>query len=187
MIDDKLMEAAFELGKAANKLTDQHFPERIADIVKLHAGIAVGAGFIPIPGADMVAAAGNIWAMYARINSELDMPFTENVMKSVAMGVVTNIGAGVVAAIVAGSFLKLIPGLGTVGGIAVVGATIYGVTLLSGYVYMRAVAELLTRKSAGSISEADLKAATADQMKNKSAMRDFVKEAAKGFKPGDKA
>ena len=182
MIDEKLIHAAVELGKAANKMADEHFPERLAGIVKLHAGLAVGAGLIPVPGADMLAAGANIWAMYARINGELDMPFSENAMKSIGMGVITNLGGLVIGAAVFGSIAKLVPGIGTFGGMAVAATTIYGVTLLSGYVYMSAIAEILEKKSKDNITVDDIKKATSNQMSDKKEMKDFVKQAAKEYK-----
>jgi hypothetical protein len=89
-IDERLLHAAMELVKAANKQVDSMLPGKIAGIVKSHAALAVGSSFIPIPGADFAAGVAAIWGMYFRINGELQLPFRDNVIKSVASGVGTN-------------------------------------------------------------------------------------------------
>jgi uncharacterized protein (DUF697 family) len=183
MSGNHLAHAAIKLAEAVHKAADEHLPEKLSGIVKLHAGVAVGAALIPVPGADVAAAAANIWTMYVRINRELDLPFGENVIKSVGAGVATNIGGSVATSLVLGSALKLFPGIGTVPGIAIVGATVYGVTIVAGIVYMNAIAALLKNKSAADITEADLKAATSAEMKNKSALKEAIKAAGQEYKP----
>ena len=181
---DKLAVTAAKLVLAMNKSADANLDDKLADIVKTHSAIAVGSALIPIPGADVAAAAANIWTMYARINSELDLPFKENVIKSVAAGVATNIGGAAAGLVVAGTALKFIPGAGTLGGAAILGATIYGITLVSGIVYMRALTALANRKNMADVSEADLKSATEEAMRDKNEIRDMIKEGRKSYKPG---
>lgn len=182
MKDSHLIKAAMKLAQAADKVADKNLPGKLADIVKLHSKIAVGSAFIPIPGADVAAAAANIWTMYVRINKELDLPFSENVMKSLGAGVATNVGSAAAGFIVVGSALKFIPGLGTVGGIALMAGTIYGVTIAAGIVYMNVVARLLEKKGLDNISEADLKAEAEKEMQDKGALRDIIKSAKKDYK-----
>ncbi len=187
MKDGHLMDAAYRLCEAMNKVADDKLPGKLAGMVKLHSGLAVGSAFIPIPGADLAAAAANIWTMYARINGELGIPFTENMVKSVAAGVLTNLGGAVAALLAAGTVFKLVPGIGTLGGAAVIAGTIYGVTIVSGIVYMRAVAALVKNKNAATVSEAELKAATEAVMRDKSAMKDMIKEQRDSYKPNQAA
>src|SRR5690242_19200542 len=92
--EGRLMGMAVKLVVAAHKEIDDAMPEKLAKIVKLHSALAVGAAWVPVPGVDIAACAANIWTMYYRINSELNMPFGENVVKSLASGVVTNVSAG---------------------------------------------------------------------------------------------
>jgi hypothetical protein len=51
-----------------------------------------------VPGFGGLAAAGIsarfIWTMYGRINSKIGLPFSENVVKSIATGIATNLAAG---------------------------------------------------------------------------------------------
>lgn len=181
---DKLLMTAAKLVLAMNKSADANLDEKLASIVKTHSGLAVASALIPIPGADVAAAAANIWTMYGRINSELDLPFEENLIKSVAAGVATNLGGAVVGLMVAGSALKFFPGVGSVGGAAIMGATIYGVTLVSGIVYMRALTALANRKNMTDVTASDLKAATEAEMANKAELKEMIKEGRKAYKPG---
>lgn len=182
MSDKHLVDAAIKLTEALNWIADESLPGKLAGIVKLHAVIAVGSALIPIPGADVAAATANIWTMYVRINRESGLPFSENVMKSVGVGVATNLGTGVVGVLAVALLLKLIPIWGSAGGAAIMGATVYGVTLASGIIYMNAIAKLLRKKEAGEISEVDLKDALDKELSDKAAVKDIVKEAKKDHK-----
>lgn len=170
-----LIRSAVELTEALNRVADDNLPGQLAGIVKLHAGLAVGSAFIPVPGADMLAAGANIWTMYVRINKELDLPFGENILKSLASGVLTNLAGAAASAIVVGSVLKFVPGLGSLGGAALMAGTVYAVTIASGIVYMRAVAALLRKKDAANATEAELRRAADEVMRDKTAIRDILK------------
>jgi uncharacterized protein (DUF697 family) len=174
------------LTEAINRVADEKLPGKLAGIVKLHAGIAVGSAFIPVPGADMAAAAGNIWTMYVRINKELGLPFSENLMKSLAAGVVTNLGAAAAFSIVGGSVLKFIPGLGSLGGGAIMATTVYAVTIASGVVYMNVVARLLRAKAATEVSASDLKEAADRLASDKATIQDILKKAKKDYKQSER-
>ena len=121
MEDKKLFEAAIELVKVLDKEVDESLPRDIADIIKFHskgAAIAgVGTGWIPGAGgtAAMVVMAGFIWTMYGRINDKIDLPISENIIKSVASGVATNLAAYAAASLIASTVVSLFPGLGSVG------------------------------------------------------------------------
>lgn len=180
--DGHLMKAALELAKVLNQTVDEHLPQKLAGMVKLHAGLAVGSVLIPIPGADVAASAANIWTMYVRINKELNLPFGENIVRSIATGVATNIGANAAALLVVGSALKFIPGLGSVGGAAVMAGTVYAVTIAAGIVYMKAITHLLKKKTASSVSESDLKSATDEILRDKSELKDILKDAKANYK-----
>ncbi|NJO98941.1 MAG: hypothetical protein HC764_25545 [Pleurocapsa sp. CRU_1_2] len=65
--DGQLFQAAVSLVQALDKAADEHLPGKLSEIVKIHAGIGVGCIFIPVPGADLLAALGNTWTMYLRI------------------------------------------------------------------------------------------------------------------------
>ncbi|MEI9851741.1 MAG: hypothetical protein WDN24_13850 [Sphingomonas sp.] len=184
MSDSELLRTAFDLAKAMHEVADEHLPEKLAGMVKLHAGIAAGTALIPIPGADIAAAATNIWTMYVRINKELNLPFAENAIKSIAAGVATNIGGAAAGLLVIGTAVKLFPGIGSIGGAALMAGTSYAITIVSGIVYMKAVTALLKRKSAGDISDADIREAAAREMRDKDALKEMMKDIRKNYKPG---
>ena len=177
----QLLKAAVELTKGLGRVADENLPEKLAEIVKMHAVIAVGSAFIPVPGADIAAAATNIWTMYVRINKELGLPFAENLIKSLATGIVTNLGAAVVGSMVIGSALKFIPGLGSLGGAVVMSATIYAVTIASGIIYMKAISKLLNTKKTQQFNEEDLKAAVDEIMDDKKSVQTIFNTAKEGY------
>lgn len=177
-----LLQAAHELTKALNAAVDDNLPDKLAGIVKLHAGLGVGAAFIPVPGADLAAASANTWTMYVRINKELDLPFGENVAKSLAAGVVTNIGANIAGLLLVATGVKFLPGLGTVGGAALMAGSIYAVTIAAGTVYMKAITKLIQRKDPAKMTADDLKKAADEVMKDKKEIRSIVRDAKKSYK-----
>jgi uncharacterized protein (DUF697 family) len=166
-----------------NKTVDEHMPERLAGIVKTHSAIAVGTALVPIPIADVAAAVTNIWTMYVRINKEVNIPFAENALRSIALGVVTNVGAGLVGGMVLGTVAKFVPGLGTFGGAVVMGSTVYAVTLASSVIYMKALTKLLASKVKDNceVTEKDLKAAVKETMKDKDLIKTVMDEAKAGY------
>ncbi len=182
MSENHLLHAAMELTKALNETADENLPKELAGIVKTHAAIAVGSAFIPVPGADIAAAAGNIWTMYIRINKEINVPFAENILKSVAVGVATNLAGAASTLLVLGSVLKFIPGLGSIGGAAVMATTIYAVTIASGIVYMKAITALISSKKTSSFTEEELKSATEEVLKDKDTISDLLREGKSDYK-----
>ena len=177
--DKQLLKWSIKLVKLFDKVADDTLPQQIVDVVKLHSKLAVGSAWIPVPGADIAAGAASIWGMYARINGKIGLPFGENVMKSIASGVATNLASYLAMTGVA-SALKFIPGIGTIGGALVMSAGMYGLTLTSGYVYLRALCALAEKKTdinVGSISDA-----VKDVMSDKSEVKDFMNEAKKSYK-----
>ncbi len=179
-IDKKLLEAAFELVKHLDKTADNNLPRAIADVVKLHSKLAVGSAWIPIPGADVAAGAATIWGMYVRINNKLGIPFGDNMMKSIGSGVATNLASYAAMSGIA-SAMKLIPGIGTIGGAVIMSATLYAITLASGWVYLSALSALAEKKG-GSFTIDDISKAINDFLKDKSKIKNFINEAKKSYK-----
>ena len=155
-------------------------PQEIADVVKLHAKIVVGSAWIPVPGADVAAGAANIWTMYLRINSKLGMKLGESALKTIASAVATNL-ASYAAVLAVGGAMKFIPGIGSIGGAAIMSGALYAVTLASGYVYLKALTALVGK--GGVVDENQLKASVDDFLKNnKSEIKEFIREAKKDYK-----
>ena len=65
----------------------------LSNIIKQHALAATATAFIPVPGVDVAAIVANVWTMYVRINQEVGVSFSENVLKSIASGVIANVSS----------------------------------------------------------------------------------------------
>ena len=176
----ELYEAAVALVSVLDKTAEQLLPQEIVDVVKLHSKLAVGSALIPVPGADVAAGAANIWTMYGRVNSKVGINIKDNVLKTVGSGVVTNL-ASYMAMAGLGSAIKAIPGIGTVTGTALMSASLYAVTLASGYIYVKALT-LLANKGNGSIDITQIDAAVKEILGNKEVIKNFIKAAKSDFK-----
>jgi uncharacterized protein (DUF697 family) len=179
MTNTNLFDAAYQVALAADKATDGAVHEDVAKIVKLHAKIAIASAFIPVPGADIAAMATNTWTMYVRINKALGIPFSENIIKSLASGIATNL-LSVVPAMAVGEMLKFIPGVGTLAGSAIMAGSLYTITIAAGIVYMRALAMILKQKS--ELTEVNLQAVVDALVGDKNTMKQIVKDAKKESK-----
>lgn len=180
MENSHILHIAKELVVALDKEAEQRLPYQIADVVKLHSKIAVGAAWIPIPVLDVATSAGNIWTMYVRINNKLSLSVKDNVLKTIASGVATNL-AGYLAMSATGSLLKLIPGIGTVGGAVAESACMYALLLCSGYVYMKALC-LLAKKDGPNVNLDGLGSAVKEVMKDESFLKSFMENAKQDYK-----
>lgn len=175
-----LIHAAYDLVESLDKMADKTLPKEIADVVKLHSKLAVGSAWVPIPGADVAAGAANIWSMYLRINSKIGMKFGESILKTIASAVATNL-ASYTAVLAIGGALKFIPGIGSIGGAAIMSGALYAVTLASGYVYLKALTALINKR--GFINENNLKNSINDYMKNNcSEIKNFINAAKNDYK-----
>lgn len=179
-VNKTLVKSAVKLVELLDKTADSSLPQAIADVVKLHSKLAVGSAWIPVPSADMAAGAANIWGMYARINNKLGIPFGENVMKSIGSGVATNLASYIAMSGLA-SALKFIPGIGTIGGAALMSASLYAVTLASGWVYLKALC-MLAEKKGNSFNSSDISSAVTSLLKDKSTIKEFIDSAKGSYK-----
>lgn len=152
-------------GRKAHELTQ---------VVKQHTVGAVLSALVPVPGLDVAAMVANWWTMYVRINKAVDVSFSEHVLKSIASGVFANV-VSVIPAIaisgVAGSLLKLIPGIGTVGGLAITAVSFGAITYVMGAVYLKSLEVLVN--SGKPLTEENLRQAAEQTSRDKA----FVKNA----------
>lgn len=79
------------------------------------------------------------------------------------------------------SAIKFIPGIGTLGGAVIMSASLYALTLASGWIYLNALIMLAERKGS-SFSASDISNAVNDILKEKSAIKEFINEAKKSYK-----
>lgn len=179
MTDDKILKVAIHLVKLMDKSADQVLPREIADVVKLHSKLAVGSAWIPVPGADMAAGAATIWTMYTRINSKLGLSLKDNVLKTIASGVVTNL-ASYVAMTGLMSAVKCIPLFGPIGGAIAMSAGLYAITMVSGWVYLQALC-LLAERGEGNLDMSQLGDAVKDVLKD-SSIKSFIEDAKREYR-----
>lgn len=168
--DDLVLQAAFDLLDAMHKQGDKWMGKVISDIVKGHSvgatAAALAGGWIPGFGGAVATtmSAGFIWSMYYRINDKLEIPFTKNLVKSIGTAVCTNLASYFVGGLVLTTVFSLLPGLGTLGALAIIGTTIYGLTWASGLIYLKVLAAIArSNPTFRNVSEADLKR-TADNV-----------------------
>lgn len=179
-IDKKLLESCQDLVQYMDMAADACLPQEIANVVKLHSKLAVGAAWIPVPGADMAAGAATIWGMYIRINNKLKIPFGENIMKSIGTGVATNLASYLAVSGVA-SALKFIPGIGTIGGAVLMSASIYAVTLAAGWIYLQALCAIAEKKGAN-FTATDISNSVNSILKNSTVIKEFINSAKEIYK-----
>lgn len=188
MADSKLFQASWELVKALDKVADKSLPLDISNIVKTHskaaAAASVAAGWIPGAGGTMAvgAAAASIWSMYVRINKKIDLPFTENIIKSLASGIATNLAAYAVATVIGAGIISFIPGIGSVTAAVIAGTTSYALTIASGFVYIKILTNIFKAKQdPTSFSLDDLKDIANETIKTEN-IKEVMKEAKKEYK-----
>jgi len=167
--DGELVKKTVELYKEIDLFGDGEKAHELSAIVKQHALTGLAIALIPLGGADLIALGANTWTMYVRINKVLGISFGENAMRAIASGVIANIAStlpAVALGLAAEGFLKWIPGIGTVGGIAIGAAVNVGVMYAAGKVYIKALEKLLN--DGHSLTEDNISAAAKATAKEKS-------------------
>lgn len=162
-ISAKLVKARF--GDSVSRAIESTLTKEVAEVAKKHGKIATASAWIPVPGADVAAFAGNIWVMYARINDKLGIKLSDNLLKSIGSAVVANI-TSTLAIEGAASLLKAIPGVGTLLGGAIMSGASYKATMLAASIYMHALTRIVGQ-SGNNISDAALRNAINAELRNK--------------------
>ncbi len=117
MIDEKLIKEAeilVKVVKSLDKEADKNLPEDIAKIVKFHskgaAAAAIAGGIIPGFGSAIAVttSAGFIWTMYGKINKKINVPIAQNILKSLASGIATNLVSYALAGVILSSPYNII-------------------------------------------------------------------------------
>lgn len=173
-VDETLVHHTIHAIRDIELFGDGPTAHELSNIIKQHALLGTAAGLIPVPGLDIAALAANTWSMYVRMNKAVGVSFGENWLKSIASGVIANVLSiipGVALAVAGGALLKIIPGIGTAGGMAVAAASNVAVTFVAGKVYLKSLEKLL--RSNRPLTEENIKAAVNEVSKDKA----FVKAA----------
>lgn len=169
----------FELVEALEKSTSGDLPKEILECMKEHKMIAAGAALAPIPGAATVGYAANVWTMYARINGKLGIKFSQNILKTVASGVIANLGSYALAVTI-GETLKFLPGVGTALGIAIDASVFWALTHTAACIYIKA----LTAMAKKNLTSEEALGAEVERVLNedKEEIKAIMKEAKKSYK-----
>ena len=177
------------LDASKNAITQAQADKAAATILgcSIAAAIAgVGSGWLPGAGALVASAAwvAAIWTMYIKINKDLGITLSENVLKSLASAFLTNIiaSAGALILGMAAAFvLSFIPGLGTAGAVAIDGLLGYVTVFASGILYIKLLTKVMKAKGTFTISENEVKS-LADEISKDSDIKGIIREAKASFK-----
>lgn len=168
--------------QAIDHVGSKVLPEEIAAIAKRHSVLAAGTAWVPIPGASAAAEIANIWLMFKQINDALGLELSKHKLKTLASGIVAELGAWALIQVGVVNLLKFIPGVGTASS-GVIGMAIYSaVTYTSAYVYLKMISRLAADELMAMDAEA-LKAEVADCMEDsKGEIEHVMKDAKETFK-----
>lgn len=158
---------AIDAYKKINDAAKYVLPEDIEKIVRKHAAIAVATAFIPVGGLDLVAATANVWTMYVRINNALGVKFSDNKMKSIGSAVVSNLVQNLGVAAVAMA-LKWNP-ISYIASVAVLTGALYGLTITSGWVYLKALTNM-------ALNDGDIDRSIKETLKDKASISQVYKD-----------
>jgi uncharacterized protein (DUF697 family) len=185
-IPDILMHAVAKLAEEIDTTLKEQLGAELAKIIQTHALLGAAAGAIPVPGVDLAALTANTWTMYVRINKAANLPFSEHAVKSVALGIGTNLLSTIPAllfAATAGSIVKFVPGLGTFAGMVADAAAYYATTLVAAFFYVKMLTMLIAQKRA--FTDDNLRQ-VAEEVKEDRSFKDEMKQTFKAAKEGYK-
>jgi uncharacterized protein (DUF697 family) len=128
--------AEAELARPSAETTDVTRDERALQLVDRLSLWSGAAGLIPVPLVDMAAVGGVQLYMLRRLSEIYEIPFSENRGKSIITSLAGAIGPASLAT-ATGSFLKGLPGIGTVIGALTMPAASAGATWAIGKVFIQ--------------------------------------------------
>lgn len=177
-----------EFCKALGLAGRKNLPEEISNILETHAiGAAVaGLGTAWFPGfgaaAAVVANVGFVWSMYIRIGSKIGVPFSRNILKSVATAICTNLASNVVGYVVMASVFSLFPGIGSGAAAMTMAAIGFILTYSCGLIYIKVLTRLAkAHADFNDVSKEDLKV-IAGKVIAKEDIKGMMKQAKNKFK-----
>lgn len=196
MILHKATEALIEaIDSASDEVCSRANAEEAAEVIKkcaVGAAIAgVGSGWLPGAGGLVATAAwvAAIWTMYALINKKLGISVKENVLKSLASAILTNILAAAGAyllAMIAGGILSFIPGIGTAAAMAVDAMLGYVTVFVSGILYLNLLTMMYEKYGNANFDGKDLKGLAKSVTANAN-IKSMMDEAKASYKEDKKA
>ena len=109
---------------------------RAETLVKDHMLMSAAVGLIPAPGFDILAGVGIQVALVKRLTHLYGVKFSDNAARGIIMSLLGGIGAGALAGGLFLSAVKLVPGAGTLFGVASMPIAISAVTYAVGKVFI---------------------------------------------------
>lgn len=185
---NKLMESIQRTAAEAQKRGIFVTADDLVKIVKTHAAGAAAStmaiGALPGVGSTIasVIETSFVWSMYYRLCKKMGLNVKKELLKSLGSAVVTNIAASVAASLIAGTVLSIVPGIGTMGAVAVLGLMGYSVTYYSGFLFMELLFRLFKAgKSVEQYSAEEIKSIL-KEAGNKTSFKELRQEAKEAFK-----
>ncbi len=109
---------------------------RAETLVKDHMLMSAAVGLIPAPGFDLLAGIGVQLALLKRLTTLYGVPFSENAGRGIIMSLLGGVGTGALGGGLFFSAVKLVPGLGTLFGVASMPIAMSAVTYGLGKVFI---------------------------------------------------
>ena len=188
MVESLLVKSGIALCKSLHKTGPQVMGQEIANIVEKHsigaAAASLGVAWLPGAGATaaMAACAGFVWSMYFRINSKIGVPFSKNIIKSLATAIGANLAAGAISSVVVSSVLSFVPGIGNIAASALMAGVAFSLTWSCGLVYLKVLTRFAEANvDLGKVGEEDLKAMAKDVIAKEN-VKEMMKQAKNRFK-----
>jgi uncharacterized protein (DUF697 family) len=109
---------------------------RAETLVKDHMLMSLATGLVPVPALDLAAGLGIQIALVKRLCDLYGIPFSERVARGIVMSLLSSLGAGVLGVGIFVSGIKLLPGAGTILGIASLPTALAAFTYALGKVFV---------------------------------------------------
>ncbi|HBI83819.1 DUF697 domain-containing protein [Orrella sp. NBD-18] len=105
------------------------------EIVKNNVAWSAGAGLIPVPGFDLVAITGVQLKMINELCLAYDVPFNKSLARPIVISLISSLGAGMLAPVLASTTMKVVPGIGLLLAGTALAATSAGITYAVGNMF----------------------------------------------------
>lgn len=184
----KILDTVLSLVKEIDGTIDKGLPQRLAQIVKIHAkGSAISSfvcGWIPGIGGltSVIITSAFVWSMYVRINTEVKLPTKQHLLKSILSGLGANIVIAITASIIS-TALSFIPVFGSLASSVIQAIIGYTLVLASGLLYLKIMTNIFkAAKDPSSMSVAHIKD-LAKAVTNHKDIQPFINDAKTRYSP----
>jgi len=110
--------------------------EEAGKIVRRNMYYAMGAGVVPIPIFDLAAITGLQMKMLYQLSKEYDVTFPKDIVRTTLASLVGGIGTIPLASAVAGSMIKVLPGIGNIASVLTLPVTAGAITYAIGKIFV---------------------------------------------------